>query len=200
MVCKCWWQTKDFFFLLFFFLFYMQAMVHWVCWETTSESVVLMMQAVEENRRLSVFQWSSVSRRLRQAACLSRVLTCDSRPPVSDSSGRWGLCLYRFVCTPSKLAVVLFPPELGSFFHLTSTDSDHYTGKIYIVIGVWLETHIKPMFFLWVFFFFFFHMSVSGCLVSRYGKVTLLALWRVGGEAVSLHRLDFLRYRYRLES
>ena len=136
--------------------FFMQAMVHWVCWETASEKVVLMMQAAEENRRLSVFQWSSAPRRLRQAACLSRVSTCDSRPPVSDASGRRGLCLYRFVCTPSKLAVVLPsnppPPELEVFFHLTTTDSDHYTGTIYIVIGVWLETHIKPMFFSCEFF------------------------------------------------
>ena len=68
-----------------------------------------MMQAVEENRRLSVFQRSSVFRRFRQAACLSRFSTCDSRPSVSDASGRWGLCLYRFGCTPSKLAW-FFPP------------------------------------------------------------------------------------------
>ena len=52
----------------------------------------------------------------------------------------------QFACTSSKPAVVLSPPttppELG-FFHLLCTDSDRYTGTIYIVTGVWLETDIK---------------------------------------------------------
>ena len=58
-------------------------------------------------------------------------------------------------------------------------------GTIYIVIGVWLETHIKRHVLFFFFFFFvsfFCHMSVSGCLVSRYGKFTPLALWHAGGE------------------
>ena len=62
-------------------------------------------------------------------------------------------------------------------------------GTIHIVIGVCLETHIKRhvLFFFFSFFFFFVceffcHMSVSGCLVSRYGKFTPLALCHAGGE------------------
>ena len=78
-------------------------------------------------------------------------LTCDSRPPVSDASGRWELCLYRFVCTPSKLAVVLSPRNSGSFSTLP-VQTPTITQARYIVIGVRLETHIKPMFFSCDFF------------------------------------------------
>ena len=167
MVCKCWWQTKVFFFFFFFFVVvFMQAMMHWICWEMTSESVVLMMQAAEENRMLSVFQWSSVSRRLRQAACLSRVSTCDSRPPVWDASGRWGLCLYRFVCTPSKLAVVLHPPPPPSPARNSSSSSTLPVQTPTITLARYIswsaygwKPTLNPCFFLWV----FCHMSVSGC-------------------------------------
>ena len=105
---------------------------------------------------------------------LSRVSTCGSRPLVSDASDRWRLSLFRIVCTPSKPAVVPSPgTRVLKFFYLSSTESSHYTDTVYIVAGVWLETHIKPHQFRGS---LFYHLSVSGCLVSRYGKFTTPAL------------------------
>ena len=52
--------------------------------------------------------------------------TYGSRPPVSDASGRWRLCLFRYVCTPSKLAAVLSPGTRVLLPHL-STGSGRYT-------------------------------------------------------------------------
>ena len=134
-----------------------------------------MMQVVEEGlRSSSEAMYPIVS--VRQLVCQGfRPVTADhlSRTPQADGD---------YVCIGSSVHRAslrwFLPPGLGYFFHLTSTDSGHYTGTIYIVIGVWLETHIKPH----VFFLFLCHMSVSGCLVSRYGKFTPLALWHVRGE------------------
>ena len=94
-----------------------------------------------------------------------RQLVCQGfRPATADHQSRWGLCLYRFVCTPSRPAVVL-SPGTRVLPPYSSTDSDHYTGTIYIVIGVWLETHIKPhIFFL---FFFVRFLPYVGFEVSR---------------------------------
>ena len=54
--------------------------------------------------------------------------TCGSRPLVSDASGRWRLSLFRFVCTPSKLAAVLSPGTRALLPHLR-TGSDRYTDR-----------------------------------------------------------------------
>ena len=80
---------------------------------------------------LSFWQlFSGIIHRQVNATCLSRVSTYDSRPLVSDASDRWRLNLFRFVCTPNKLAVVL-PPGTRALLHL-STDSDRYTGTTII--------------------------------------------------------------------
>ena len=66
----------------------------------------------------------------RQLVC-HRFPTCGSRPIVSDAPGRWRLSLFRFVCTPNKLAAVL-PPGTQALLPHSSTGSVPYTGIIYI--------------------------------------------------------------------
>ena len=63
--------------------------------------------------------------KLRQLVCHG-FPTYGSRPLVSDASGRWRLCLFRYVCTPSKLAAVLSPGTRVLLPHL-STGPDRYT-------------------------------------------------------------------------
>ena len=63
--------------------------------------------------------------KLRQLVCHG-FPTYGSRPLVSDASGRWRLCLFWYVCTPSKLAAVLSSGTRVLLSQL-STDSDRYT-------------------------------------------------------------------------
>ena len=104
--------------------------------------------------------------KLRQLVCHG-FPTYGSRPPVSDASGRWRLCLFRYVCTLSKLAAVLSPGTRVLLPHL-STGSDRY---IYMYTDTTTirdqrtvrKLTLNPL----VFWEFFDRMVVSGCHVSR---------------------------------
>ena len=85
-----------------------------------------MMQAAEKKSIPGFFNEAVyLTGKLRQLVCHG-FPTYGSRPLVSDASGRWRLCLFRYVCTPSKLAAVLSPGTRVLLPHL-STGSDRYT-------------------------------------------------------------------------
>ena len=85
-----------------------------------------MMQAAEKKSIPGFFNEAVYpTGKLRQLVCHG-FPTYGSRPLVSDASGRWRLCLFRYVCTPSKLAAVLSPGTRVLLPHL-STGSDRYT-------------------------------------------------------------------------
>ena len=89
-----------------------------------------MMQAAEDGLQSSTEAVISI----RQLVCQGfRPATADRQvwtPQADGDNDCIGLSVH------SASLRWFFPPELGFFFHLTSTDSDHYTGTIYIVIGV----------------------------------------------------------------
>ena len=94
--------------------------------ERLSESFLLMMQAAEKKSIPGFFNEAVYpTGKPRQLVCHG-FPTYGCRPLVSDASGRWRLCLFRYVCTPSKLAVVLSPGTRVLLPHL-STGSDRYT-------------------------------------------------------------------------
>ena len=71
-----------------------------------STAALFMMQNAEEGFD---FQWCSVSHQCHKAACLSKVLTCDIRPPVSDALGRRDQVYIGSICVLSRRTMVLFP-------------------------------------------------------------------------------------------
>ena len=82
---------------------------------------------------------------------------------VQSVLGRWRLCLFRYVCTPSKLAAVLSPSTRVLLPHL-STGSDRYTDTTTIRDQRTVrKLTLNPL----VFWEFFDRMVVSGCHVSR---------------------------------
>ena len=97
----------------------------------------------------------------RQLVC-HRFPTCGSRPIVSDAPGRWRLSLFRFVCTPNKLAAVL-PPGTRALLPHSSTGSDRYTGMIHIRDQRTVRKLTLNPSNCWE---FFDRVMVSGCLVS----------------------------------
>ena len=100
--------------------------------------------------------------KLRQLVCHG-FPTYGSRPLVSDASGRWRLCLFRYVCTTSKLAAVLSPGTRVLLPHL-STGSDRYTDMTTIRDQLMVrKLTLNPL----VFSVFFDRMVASGCHVSR---------------------------------
>ena len=117
---------------------------------------------------------------------MSRVSTCNSRPPISDASGRSRQYLYWFICTPSKPAVVLSPGTrvllppyqyrvLPLHWHDMYRDR-HMVGNLH------LTTYCE----------FFDICRFRG--VSYPGMINL-PLLLCGMQQVSLHRLDFLGYK-----
>ena len=79
-----------------------------------------MMQAVEKKSMPGFFDEAVYTAgKSRQLVC-HRFPTCGSRPIVSDAPGRWRLSLFRFVCTPNKLAAVL-PPGTRALLPHSST-------------------------------------------------------------------------------
>ena len=81
---------------------------------------------------------------------------------VSDAPGRWRLSLFRFICTPNKLAAVL-PPGTRALLPHSSTGSDRYTGMIYIRDQRTVRKLTLTPSSFWE---FFDRVMVSGCLVS----------------------------------
>ena len=121
-----------------------------------------MMQAAEKKSMPGFFDEAVYpAGKSRQLVC-HRFPTCGSRPIVSDAPGRWRLSLFRFVCTPNKLAAVL-PPGTRDLLPHSSTGSDRYTGMIYIRDQRTVrKLTLNPSSF-WEFFDL---VMVSGCLVS----------------------------------
>ena len=115
----------------------------------------------------------------RQLVC-HRFPTCGNRPIVSDAPGRCRLSLSRFVCTPSKLAVVL-PPGTRALLQHSSTDPDRYAGMIYIRDQRTVQKlTLKPSSILGVFW------PCDGLGVSCVQLVanSPLALWHEGVEPI----------------
>ena len=122
-----------------------------------------MMQAAEKKSTPGFFNEAVYpTGKLRQLVC-HWFPTYGSRPPVLDASGRWRLCLFRYVCTPSKLAAVLSPGTRVLLPHL-STGSGRYTDTTTIRDQRTVrKLTLNPL----VFWEFFDRMVVSGCHVSR---------------------------------
>ena len=122
-----------------------------------------MMQAAEKKSIPGFFNEAVYpTGKLRQLVCHG-FPTYGSRPLVSDASGKWRLCLFRYVCTPSKLAAVLSPGTRVLLPHL-STGSDRYTDTTTIRDQRTVrKLTLNPL----VFWEFFDRMVVSGCHVSR---------------------------------